>query len=195
MTPYPRALADWPILRQSTLAAFDECPLTWHLNDLYTKGWSTREQARGTLYHRWFAEAFHEMALQDEERLEVDVGLAILHEVLRQADVPDDEVVACPTSEIADMYWMVKKQCSEMTWNIAGLVDVERRLETKLYYPDPEGGSVERMFSGKLDVLFAEGDNLERAIVVDCKTGWQLPPLARSRTEGSGSSGPTDSWS
>jgi hypothetical protein len=32
------------------------------------------------------------------------------------------------------------------------------------------------VFSGQLDALFAEGEYLERGIVIDWKTGWWLPP-------------------
>ena len=178
MTPYPRAMQDFPRLRQSTLAAFDACPLTWHFDVLYGKSFVSAPSARGILWHRFFAKCFYEMARLGEERLEVDVAIAILNETLHQADVPDEEVVPCPMSEVRDLYWMAKKFAYETTWNIGNLVDVEQRLETYVEYPDPEGGSVRRTFSGQLDVLFAEGISLDRAIVVDAKTSWWLPPAS-----------------
>jgi hypothetical protein len=183
VTPYPTALQDFPTVRQSALATFDQCPLTWRFDQLYGH-FSFPAAARGILFHRFFAKCFHEMAAQEEQRLEVDVALAILHEVLRQADVPMDQVVPCPMSEIYDLYWMVKKQASEMTWNIPALIDIEHRLHTTVEYPDPEGGFVQRQFSGQLDVLFAEGAAYERAIVVDAKTGWWLPPPSEISKEG-----------
>ena len=71
---------------------------------------------------------------------------------------------------------MVKKFCYETRWNIAGLVDIEQRLNWTVRYPNPYGGFVERVISGQLDALFAEGISLDRGIVIDYKTGWWLPP-------------------
>lgn len=182
--PYPRAMEDFPTLRQSTLAAFDACPLSWRFEQLYAKNFSIAAAARGILFHRWAAKMMRELAAQEEERIEVDVALAILHETLRQADVPADQVVPCPMYEISDLYWMVKKVAHEMTWNIKNLIDVEHPLRTTLAYPNPEGGVVERIFTGTLDVLFAEGEFLEHAIVVDYKSGWWLPPASEISESG-----------
>lgn len=176
MTPYPRALADFPTVRQSTLGTYDACPLTWHFDRQFAKNFSIPAAARGILWHRAAAKIMREMAMQQEDRIEVDVALAILHETLRQTDVPPDQVVPCPMYEIADLYWMTKKFASEMSWNIKNLIDVEHPLRTTLSYPDPAGGVVERIFTGTLDVLFAEGEFYEHAIVLDYKTGWYLPP-------------------
>jgi hypothetical protein len=175
-TPYPKALEEFPSVRQSTLSAFDECGLGSLFERRYRKTWSDSAAGRGIIWHRAAAKMLREMAAQEEERIEVDVGLAILLETLRQADVPIEDMVTCPMKEINDLIWMTKKFCSENSWNIAGLVSVEERLAATLYYPNPEGGSVERIFSGQLDALFAEGENLERGIVIDWKTGWWLPP-------------------
>ena len=176
MPPYPKALEAFPKLRQSTLATFDTCPLTWHFDNEYGQDWSSAEAARGILWHRFMAKCFLEMAAQQEDHVEVDVALAILHETLRQADVPADDQVPCPMHEIADLYWMAKKFAHEMRWNIQNLTDVERNFATVLEYPDPEGGSVMRVLSGRPDAVFVEGENLEHAIVPDAKTGWWLPP-------------------
>lgn len=184
MPPYPTALQDYPVLRQSTLASFDSCPLTWDFDRRFAKHWSFPPSARGILWHRFQAKCFLTMADQHEERIEVDVALAILHETLRQADVPIEEWSPCPSFEIADMYWMAKKFASEMTWNIDGLVSVEERLATVLEYPDPDGGTVGRHFSGQPDVLFVEGEFLEHAIVLDAKTGWWLPPPSEISEQG-----------
>jgi hypothetical protein len=175
-TPYPRALEEFPAVRQSTLSDFDECGLESLFERRYRKSFSDAASGRGIIWHRAAAKMLREMAAQGEERLEVDVGLAIMLETLRQTDVPIEEMVTCPMKEIHDLLWMTKKFCSEKTWSIERLVSVEERLAATLYYPNPYGGQVERIFSGQLDALFAEGENLERGIVVDWKTGWWLPP-------------------
>jgi hypothetical protein len=177
--PYPKALDAFPKLRQSILATFDECPMTWHFGHKYGQGWSRAASARGILWHRFMAKAFREMAAQGEEALEVDVALAILHETLRQADVPERDLVACPMHEIADLYWMTKKMAYEMRWSINSLVDVEKRLSTVVEYPNPIGGSVMRVVTGQLDALLADGAELEHAVVIDHKTGWWLPPASQ----------------
>lgn len=175
-TPYPKALEEFPVLRQSTLSTFDECGLSSLFDRRWRKGWSAADAGRGIIWHRWAAKALREMAAHNEDHLEVDVGLAILLETLRQHDIEMDEVVNIPMREIADLTWMVKKFCHETRWNIAGLVDIEQRLNWVVRYPNPYGGVVERTISGQLDALFAEGISLDRGIVIDYKTGWWLPP-------------------
>ena len=180
-TPYPKALEEFPILRQSTLSTFDDCGLASLFDRRYRKSFSDAASGRGIIWHRWAAKALREMAAQSTpthivDHLEVDVALAIFLETLRQADVPLDEIVNIPMREISDLTWMVKKFAHETRWNIAGLVDIEQRLSWTVRYPNPYGGYVERVISGQLDALFAEGIGLERGIVIDYKTGWWLPP-------------------
>ena len=177
-TPYPKALEEFPILRQSTLSTFDDCGLASLFDRRYRKSFSDAASGRGIIWHRWAAKALREMAAQNEDHLEVDVALAIFLETLRQADVPLDEIVNIPMREISDLTWMVKKFAHETRWNIAGLVDIEQRLSWTVRYPNPYGGFVERVISGQLDALFAEGIGLERGIVIDYKTGWWLPPAS-----------------
>jgi hypothetical protein len=177
-TPYPKALEEFPVLRQSTLSTYDDCGLSSLFDRRWRKGWSAADAGRGIIWHRWAAKALREMAAHDEDHLEVDVGLAILLETLRQADIPMEDVVNIPMREIFDLSWMVKKFCYETRWNIAGLVDIEQRLSWTVRYPNPYGGFVERVISGQLDALFAEGIGLERGIVIDYKTGWWLPPTS-----------------
>jgi len=175
-TPYPKALEEFPILRQSTLSRYDECGLTSLFERMYRSTFDDGASGRGIIWHRWAAKAMYVMAEAGEDHLEVDVGISILLETLRQADTPPDEVVNIPMREIHDLLWMVKKFCYETRWNIAGLVDIEHRLNHVVHYPNPAGGWVERVISGQLDVLFAEGEALDHGIVIDYKTGWWLPP-------------------
>jgi hypothetical protein len=92
--PYPTALAQYPEIRQSILSAFDLCALEAKFDLDYRKGWSSHPQARGQIFHRFAARALTEMNHQNERTIEVDVALAILHEVLRQDDV-DRECPVC----------------------------------------------------------------------------------------------------
>jgi hypothetical protein len=184
VTPYPKALDEFPTLRQSTLSTFDECGLTSLFDRRYRKSFSRADAARGIIWHRWAAKAMREMAANNEDHLEVDIGLAIFLETLRQADVPINDMVNVPMREVHDLTWMVKKFCSEAHWDIASLVDVEQRLEWTVRYPNPDGGWVDRIISGQLDVLFAFGENLEHGRVVDYKSGWWLPPPSEVSEQG-----------
>lgn len=189
MTPYPRALAAFPTLRQSLLSGFDACALTtkFDLDTSYLPedfllapdgrrvDWNTHPQGRGQLTHRVLAKCLEEMAAQREPQIETDVAHAILIEVLRQADVPDHEIVSVPMSHVADLYWIVTKWAYETHWEIEKLVSVEERLHATLTYPDPDGGLVERVLTGQLDALLVEGDELEHGIVLDWKDTWGMP--------------------
>jgi hypothetical protein len=85
------------------------------------------------------------------------------------------DVVNVPMSEIKDLYWVMVKWCSENSWDIAHLVDVEQRLRVTIRYPLPGGGSVERILTGALDVLFLDAKDERHAIVVDFKDTWGMP--------------------
>lgn len=176
LVPYPSALNAFPVLRQSTLSTFDECGLASRFEREYRHFFSDAAAGRGIIWHRAAGKMLREMAAHGENTIEVDVAIAILLETLRQADVPASEVVNIPMREIADLLWMTKKFAYETEWNVAALVDIERRITTIVRYPNPHGGSVERHVSGRLDALFYEGEEMDRGVVVDWKTGWWLPP-------------------
>lgn len=190
MSKYQRAVdafpneGDPPGLRQSTLSAFDSCALQSKFDVEYRKGWSGHPQSRGTMFHAFAAKAFREMVAQGEGRLEVDVALAILHECLRQDDLPADQVVPIPMKQVADLYWVVKKWAFDNEFNIQNLVDVEQRLKASVHYPDTDGSAVERVVSGQLDALLVEGDNLDHAICLDWKDTWALPGPTEVSFEG-----------
>lgn len=172
--PYPKALERFPRLRQSVLSQFDNCPLSTSFALRFERGWATHDQARGQLFHRIAAKCLEEMAEQGEERIETDVALSIMYEVLRQHDVDARDVVALPSRHVADLRMSVIKWAYDNTFDIAKLIDVEERLVSKVAYPNPLGGSVERELTGQLDALFAGAS--EEAIVVDWKDTWALPP-------------------
>ena len=141
----------------------------------YESGWSTHDQARGTIAHRVFAKCLQTMDDNDTNSIPPDLAVAILREVLRQADVDPRDVVQVPLAHVKDLAWVVVKWANDMAFNIAALVDVEQRLKARLHYDHPDGGFVERMFTGQLDALFIEGEDMEHAIVLDWKDTWGLP--------------------
>lgn len=218
-TPFPKALAKYPRLRQSLLSSYDDCALAAQFDLLYRKGYSYHPQGRGQLAHRVFAKCFQEMAMHDQSRIEPDVATAILHEVLRQHDVDDvchepgcdkaafvipaDErhedgreigcpaghrhysaVVNVPARERDDLRWIVRKWANDNEFDIRHLVDVERRLEAIVHYPNPLGGSVERTLTGQLDALFVDPEDSTHAIVIDHKDTWKLPAPTEVSFEG-----------
>jgi hypothetical protein len=217
--PYPNAVRRFPRLRQSLLATYDDCALSARFEIDYTRGFNTHPQGRGTLFHRFAAEALRTMALHNESIIDPDVAMGIFDDVLRQATVDDtchepgcdlpatvlaeDEreedgrelacadghrhysaVVNVPARERADLGWIVRKWARDNVWDIAHLVDVERRLEATVYYPDPAGGSVERLLTGQLDAMFVDPADATHAIVIDHKDTWRLPPPTEVSFEG-----------
>ncbi len=179
-----KATEQHPKVRQSLLASFDTCALATKFDLTYRKltpeaphnvrEWSTQPQARGTIFHRAAAKCLEEMSAQGEERIEADVAVAILLESLRQADVEPDEVMPLSMAEAKDLVWMIVKFAYDNTWDIENLVSVEERLAAPVSYPDPNGGSVERLITGQTDAVFG-GEGNQHAIVLDWKTSWALP--------------------
>lgn len=211
MTPYPKAVASYPTVRQSVLSAFDLCALEASFELAFGKGWATHPQARGRTFHHFAAKAMTEMNRQREETIEVDVALAILHEVLRQDDLdrlcPDcgsekigtakdgfrtcehghvfeSEIVNLPMKQVKDLYWVVKKWAFDNSFDIHNLVDVEKRLSGIIEYPDPQGGHVRRVLTGQLDALLVEGEDDDHGIVLDWKDTWGMPGPTEVSFEG-----------
>lgn len=212
LVPYPRAMKAFPRVRQSHLSAYDNCALSFRFERDTTFGFTYPWQARGRMFHRFAAKAWEEMERQGERTLEVDVGLAILEEVLRQDDVDrqcptcrstrirkglnrdgtrfclrcrsrfESEFVNLPQREIRDLFWIVKKFCVDNAWSVENLASIEERLNVVVYYPNPHGGQVARTLTGQLDVLFIEQGT--RAIVVDLKDTWKLPPPTELEHDG-----------
>jgi hypothetical protein len=217
--PHPKGAQQFPRLRQSLLASYDDCALQARFDTLWRRGYSSHPQGRGTLFHAFAAKCLQEMALHGEGRIEIDVAQAIMREVMRQADVDDvchqphcdlparvipekerDEdgkelicgeghkhysaVVNVPASERSMLEWLAVKFAKDNTWDVSHLVDVERRLETTITYPDPEGGFVERVLTGQLDALFVDPLDPSHAIVLDYKSTWRLPAETEVSFEG-----------
>jgi hypothetical protein len=142
----------------------------------------------------------------DDGTIPVAEALEILHEVLRQDDIDrfcprcgsprirkgvtrhglrmclacrkhfETNFILVPEDMVTELYWVVKKWAHDNAFSVENLVDVEKRLETKLYYPNPNGGWVERTLNGTADALLIEGVEDDHAIVLDWKDMWRLPP-------------------
>lgn len=180
--PYPAVVEEFPRIRQSILATFDQCRLLTKFELEYRKGWSNKEQARGQIFHRFAAKALTAMADAGETTIDPEDALAIMRETLRQADVEPRDVVTIPFSEIKDLRWITIKWAHENVFDTAHLADVEQRLQATVRYPHPAGGLVDRIISGQLDCLFVPEPDW--AVVPDWKTGWALPPPSDLSEEG-----------
>lgn len=173
MVPYPDAMQRFPRLRQSTLSTFDSCGFASNL-ELRRVGWSQHHHARGTLFHRVAAECLRTMNRLGEPRIEVDVALSILSDLLRADDV-DRECPACasddivpgvsgdgmrtcrecgsrfetewesvPMKEVDDLWWIVKKWASSYSWATDEFVAIEERLYAQVEYPNRVAGGLVR---------------------------------------------------
>lgn len=172
----------WPRLRQSVLSKFDDCPLSAYFEMRWSQGWTTHPAARGTIFHRFAAEALRTMKAQDSEVIPVGSALAILEEVLEQRDIDPVERVRVPLREIPNLRMAAAKFASDNEFTIRNVMDIEQRLDATLTYVDDDGVQRERLLTGQLDVLV--GDNryinsdgeLKGVVVIDWKDTWGLPP-------------------
>lgn len=213
LAPYPRAMRRFPVLRQSWLSSFDKCALSARFDQEYRRGWDAHHQARGVVFHRFAGRALREMALLGERSIEVDVALAILHEVIRQDDVdrecPDcfsarvapgiskdgmrrcldcgarfeTELTNLPAHELKDLYWTVKKWAHETSWETEHLYSVEERMKAPVFYENRLGGA------GVERWLSGQIDALFEypdgtAVVVDWKDTWGMPAPTEVSFEG-----------
>jgi hypothetical protein len=201
--PYPRAMERFPVLRQSTLSAFDNCGLSAAFDIEFRHGWNMAHQGRGTMFHRVAAESLRQMFRMKEDTIPVDVALEILADVLRQDEADRicpkcgnlkikpgvdnrgrrtctkghkfaTQLVNLPVDQIRDLYWVVIKWAHESAFDIELLVDVEQRLEGELRYPNRNGGWVPRRLSGQIDALLVD-QTATHAVVIDWKDMWALP--------------------
>lgn len=176
--PLDRLLTEYPAIRQSILAKFDDCPLSALFEMRYSNGWSTHPQAGGTIFHRFAAEFLRTLRASMnadgtfEHMIDVSQAFEILYEVMRQREVPLHERVRVPVRDIPKLHIAVKKFAAT-PFSVHKIVDIERRLWTTLEYPHPDGGVLERTVTGQLDVLLFEPP--DGAIVIDWKHTWQPP--------------------
>lgn len=171
--PYPTAVERYPRIRQSTLSKFDDCALSAKFYLDHEQGWNGHPQGRGIIFHRFAAKALLAMEAAQEKVIPTDLALEILRECLRQHDIPDDDVVPIPFSEIKDLRWVVIKFANDNAFDIDQLASVEERLDAIVEY-ESAGGMVKRIISGALDALFLPKPT--HAVVIDWKDTWALPP-------------------
>jgi hypothetical protein len=117
-----------------------------------------------------------------------DEAVALLHEVLRQADVPDEDRLPLPYGEhYHDLLWIVRKFAREQTFNMDRFVEAEHRYAAPIYYENPltdASRPVERIFSGQMDAVFLAPVRDDHLIVLDWKDTWAIPGPASISTEG-----------
>lgn len=160
-------------LRQSSIAKFDNCALSLLLSEQAPERQPSNLAARGTLFHRWVGKAIATMRANGEVTFPVEQGLALLLDVLAQRDVPDEDVVHLPMSELKWLRVCVTRWCEGGPFNAQRVVAIEDRLYGTIMVPDGNGGLYERRISGQPDVLVA--DPPQGMIVVDWKAGWAPP--------------------
>lgn len=142
----PRSLAEvleaMPHLRQSTMGQFDGCRLS-ALFDLEGYPFSTAEQARGTIYHRFAGKLLTTLWEAGHSEISVGDALPILYEACAQRDVPDRDLVWVPTSErrllrIAAIMTVWNPVLREpRSFGVDKLIPdgIELRLHAPVYYP------------------------------------------------------------
>ena len=162
----------FPTIRQSYLSRLDDCSLAL-LFDLEGADYSSHPQARGTLFHRFTAEALRTMQREGERRIPVGEALEILYEVLLQRDVPESERVRIPMRELPLLRIGVIKWAGENEFNVDRIAAIERRLSASLNYVAPTGELIERTLTGQVDLLVMNPP--DGATVVDWKMTWALP--------------------
>lgn len=171
----------YPAIRQSVLSSFDDCALSAFFSLSHGQLWSTHPQARGTIMHRTIAECVRTMVRQGEDSIPVSEAIQVLHEMLLQRDVPDDEIVRVPLKQVGELRRFVAKWARDNSFDIAQVVSIEERLAAIVRYPHPVTGEiVERKLSGQLDCLLYQPPRRQGevpgALIIDWKDTWGLPP-------------------
>ena len=83
-----------------------------------------------------------------------------------------------------DLAWIVRKWAKDLAFDIGNLVDIEKRLAMVVRYPDPDGGFVERVVTGKLDALFVAGEEDDEMIGLDWKDSCAIPAPTELNVDG-----------
>lgn len=161
-------------LRQSTIARFDNCPLSLLLGEIAPeRRQPSNLAATGTLFHRWVARVIRIMRQTGEIRFGVDQGMDILQEIIAQRDIPDEDVVHVPMGELKWLRIICTRWCEGGDFNAARVIAVEEELSGVIKVPDGHGGFYDRIVTGHPDCIVA--DPPDGVIVPDWKTGWTPP--------------------
>lgn len=191
--PYPTAVAHFPALRQSMLAGFADCQLYagFELRNalprpgeqlLHTSGYTTHRQAAGRLIHDALRRALRHMAREREERIPHELLWDLWDEAIRQADVPVSQTHTLPAHEDDLARRTLKKWALDNVFTIREVYAVEQRYTAIVRYPDGQGGVVERVLTGQLDLLLVDPSGTH-ATVVDYKDTWKLPATRGSEDD------------
>lgn len=143
----PRTLGEvheaFPKLRQSLMGDFDNCRLS-SLFDLEGYPFTTPEQARGIIFHRYAGKVLKTLWETGNTTMPVAEALQILHEACAQRDVPDKDLVWVPTRE-RRLLWTAAVM---LVWNpverelrpfgVDRLIPdgIELRLDAPVRYPE-----------------------------------------------------------
>lgn len=169
-----------PAYRQSILSKADNCALSTRF-DLEGSSFTNAAQARGIIFHRFASEYLRTLRDTGETSMSSEEAMVILYEVTRQRDVPAHEVVVVPVRERRILRICAIRLASEPL-NMKRLIEVERKLETKLSYVTDQGQLVERVISGTPDALLA--DPPAGATVLDWKTSPSAPAPVPKNDDG-----------
>lgn len=180
--PFPKAVEQFPTVRQSLLSKFDDCALSAKFYIDHEQDWNGHPQARGIIFHRFAAKALLAMEAAQENTIPRDVALELLRECLRQHDVEPRDHINIPFSQIKDLRWVVMKFAKDNAFEIATLASVEERLEAIVEYESPEGVLIPRRMTGQLDAVFLPEP--DHAVVLDWKDTWALPAPKELSTKG-----------
>lgn len=167
-------LVRWPTIRQSLASNYDDCALSAWFSMKHANGWSTTPQARGQIFHRTAAEILRTMQRQGTRTIPRREALEILLEVCHQRDVPLEDIVRVPMSQMPELRMAVDKFAKDNEFSTQKIVDVERKIATTIRYADERGQMRERVITGTLDCLLF--DPPDGAVVIDWKDTWALPP-------------------
>lgn len=172
-----KVIETYPVLRQSLLADYDDCALYSYFGLRFEQGWGTHPQSRGTIFHRFAAEALREMQLIEEKQLPQGIALAILEDVLRQKDIEPLERVRVPLRELPVLRMAATKFAKDNEFTIGNLIDVEVQLYVEIEYIDDDGTFRTRMLRGTPDAMVRDPKHPDDGVIVlDWKDTWALPP-------------------
>jgi hypothetical protein len=162
--------------RQSLVGTFDDCALATRFELEGHREWSSKAQARGTIFHSIAEEILRTLHRQGENAISTQEAIEVAYEVMAQRDVPAGDVVVLDADERAMLIRTVL-MFAGLTWDDLHIVGLEKRLTVPIKCEDGKT----RTFTGKLDLLAADPPG--GAIVVDFKTGWGSPKDSRGPEE------------
>jgi hypothetical protein len=164
----------FPAYRQSLLGEVDNCALS-ALFDLQGYPYTTAEQARGIIFHRFAAEMLRTLSASGETQMPHEEVMRILYEASAQRDVPPQARVVVPARQ-RRMLLIAALALADIRLDMSRLISVEERLFTTVRYDGPDG-PVERLISGQADALLADPPNGGGCL------DWKTAPSAPAKGE------------